>query len=435
MRVIGWSAGALAVASPLHELQQIPTRVTQDGITLRVTSRVSACGSEVHRRCVCQGHFASRWKQDPERQNQRRDRGPQQWQRQRRRRIETATAKTSASSFAYIPPPAAKPRQRTSGVLSSPPSAVILSPSRRHWPCSNAARILRARPTTSFSAIHPQKGDSLSILFGAILDPSGSSNVDHNNNLIEGEGSGGVSLWLDMRTAVLPAAQTLQLLYSDLRAREEALGRKPGDPDWILGRVPNPVEAVLFAGEPEGRAKEEAGSLGGALPCFQVLDGDGDDLDRVLSVPSGEPVGVGLDPAGGAAGVGGGAMAVVAAVQQQQQQQQRQRGEGDGGQREEAEALVLLRGVRPSVWEDEDMPTTLKIAASTCAGARTKTRLVVTVRSVGQLHNAAMAALAASQTQMLGQERKGNGANGGGGVVVLLIEPFAELWEAGLLYL
>ena len=226
-------------------------------------------------------------------------------------------------------------------------------------------------------------------------------------------GVGGVSLWLDMRTSPLPAAQTLRALYDDLRDRELALGRSPDDPDWALRRVPNPVGALLYASESGGRPAEEMKALGGALPCFQL----GNDSNDVLEVPSGDVVGVGIDPVEGGESGGAGAgpaMAAVAAAQQI--------GGGD---------FVVLRGVRPSAWEGADMTTVLQIAVSACAGSG-KT-LVVSVRSVGQLHDAAMAALAASQTQVLGR-----GVDEGpetGATVVLLIEPVPELWEAGLLYL
>lgn len=233
-------------------------------------------------------------------------------------------------------------------------------------------------------------------MMGVVLSADGGG----SNSLLDG-GAGGVSLWLDMRTAVLPAAQTLQHLYTDLRRREEALGRSPDDPDWTLARVPNPVRALLYAPQPEGRAADEMKTLGGALPCFQ-LNAD----DRILDVSSGEVIGVGLDPAEG--GEGQGAIAICAEAQQ---------AEGN---------VVLLRGVRPSTWAESDMPNVLQIAASACAGSG-KT-LAVTVRSVGQLHDAAMAALAASQIQVLGRQ-------GEGGEVALLIEPMADLWEAGLLYL
>lgn len=220
-------------------------------------------------------------------------------------------------------------------------------------------------------------------------------------------GAGGITLWLDMRTAVLPASQTLQTLYDNLRQRELALGRTAEDPEWTLKRVPNPVGALLFAPEPEGRAADESNALGGALPCYE-LNGEG---DRVLEVPSGNFIGFGFDPVAGGGGPGAGAAAVAAAQQA-------------GG------SVVLLLGVRPSDWEGGDMRTVLQIAASACAGSG-KT-LVVVVRSVGQLHDTAMAALAASQTQVLGQVA---GGGVGGGAVALLIEPAAELWEAGLLYL
>eukprot|EP00903_Cladosiphon_okamuranus_P014160 g13159.t1 len=230
-------------------------------------------------------------------------------------------------------------------------------------------------------------------------------------------GGGGIALWLDMRTAVLPAARTLKGLYDDLRQREEALGRSPGDPDWSLGRVPNPVGALFYAAEPPERAAEEMEALGGgrALPCFRLSSTD---EGKVLDASGGGGVvGVALDPAGDGSG-GNPAVEIVAAAQQ-----------ADPG------GLVLLRGVRPSVWEGGDMGTVLQIAASACAGAG-KT-LVVTVRTVGQLHDAAMAAFAASQTRVLGaQEREGGpGEEGGGRPVVLLIEPMPELWEVGLLYL
>ncbi|CAN0050219.1 unnamed protein product [Ectocarpus sp. 8 AP-2014] len=233
----------------------------------------------------------------------------------------------------------------------------------------------------------------------------------------------GLALWLDMRTAVLPAAQTLKTLYGELRQREEALGRSPEDPDWTLSRVPNPVGALLYAAEPEERAAEEMAALGeaaAALPCFRLGGTDGTAV--VVDVSSGHIVGVRVDPvgdnaAGGAAGSSA-AMGIVAAAQQQR----------DGG------GLVFLPGVRPSVWESGDMGTVLRIASSACAGAG-KT-LVVTVRSVGQLHEAAMAAFAASQTTVLGAG--GTGAAEGGTTpppMALLIEPMPELWEAGLLYL
>lgn len=231
-------------------------------------------------------------------------------------------------------------------------------------------------------------------------------------------GGGGITLWLDMRTAVLPAAQTLKSLYDDLRQREEALGRSPEDPDWLLGRVPNPVGALFYAAEPTERAAEEMEALGGgggALPCFRL---SGIDEGKILDVSSGGVAGAGLDPAGGGGG-GNPAVEIVAAAQ-----------------RADCGSLVLLRGVRPSVWEEGDMGTVLQIAASACVGAG-KT-LVVTVRSVGQLHDAAMAAFAASQTQVLGGgTARGAGAReeGGNPAVALLIEPMPELWEAGLLYL
>lgn len=233
-------------------------------------------------------------------------------------------------------------------------------------------------------------------------------------------GDGGVALWLDMRTAVLPAAQTLKSLYDELRQREESLGRGPDDPDWSLSRVPNPVGALLYAAEPVERASEEmkalgaGGSGGGGLPCFRL---SGTDETRIFDVSSGDVVGVGFDPTGGEIG-GNQAMEIVAAAQQ-----------GDSGN------LVFLQGARPSVWDDGGMGTVLQIAASACAEAG-KT-LVVTVRSVGQLHDAAMAAFAASQTQMLGaRPASGKGTSEGRSpAMALLIEPTAELWEAGLLYL
>lgn len=271
---------------------------------------------------------------------------------------------------------------------------------------------------------------------GVILpsdDASNTSNTNSNTNSSpkvqagatvggDGGGGGGIALWLDMRTAVLPAAQTLKGLYDDLRQREEALGRSPGDPDWSLGRVANPVGALFYAAEPPERAAEEMEALGGggALPCYRLSSID---EGKVLDASSGEGVvGVALDPAAvGGGGTGGNpAVEIVAAAQQK----------ADSG------GLVLLRGVRPSVWEGVDMGTVLQIAASACAGAG-KT-LVVTVRSVGQLHDAAMAAFAASQTQVLGGSPGSGGDRApeeGAKPVVLLIEPMPELWEAGLLYL
>lgn len=261
---------------------------------------------------------------------------------------------------------------------------------------------------------------------GIILpsDDAGNNNNSNKSPLLQAGatstgGGGGIALWLDMRTAVLPAAQTLKGLYDDLRQREEALGRSPGDPDWSLGRVPNPVGALFYAAEPPERAAEEMNALGGggALPCFRLSNiDDGKVLDASSDGGGGGVVGVALDPAGGGSG-GNPAVEIVATAQQT-----------DSGN------LVVLRGVRPSVWEAGDMGTVLQIAASACAG--TGKTLVVSVRSVGQVHDAAMAAFAASQTQVLGG---GSGAAGAGEQgskpVVLLIEPMPELWEAGLLYL
>ncbi|CAN0403628.1 unnamed protein product [Ectocarpus sp. 12 AP-2014] len=213
----------------------------------------------------------------------------------------------------------------------------------------------------------------------------------------------GVALWLDMRTAVLPAAQTLKTLYGELRQREEALGRSPEDPDWTLSRVLNPVGALLYAAEPEERAAEEMAALGegaAALPCFRLGGTDGAAV--VVDVASGHLVGVRVDPvgdntAGGAAGSA--AMGIVAAAQQQR----------DGG------GLVFLPGVRPSVWESGDMGTVLRIASSACAGAGKTLVVTTTVLGAG-----------------------GTGAAEGGTTpppMALLIEPMPELWEAGLLYL
>ncbi|CAN0455020.1 unnamed protein product [Ectocarpus sp. 12 AP-2014] len=215
----------------------------------------------------------------------------------------------------------------------------------------------------------------------------------------------GVALWLDMRTAVLPAAQTLKTLYGELRQREEALGRSPEDPDWTLSRVPNPVGALLYAAEPEERAAEEIAALGegaSALPCFRLGGTDGTTV--VVDVPSGHVVGVRVDPvgdnaAGGAAGSSA-AMGIVAAAAQQQR--------AGGG-------LVFLPGVRPSVWESGDMGTVLRIASSACAGAGKTLVVTTTVLGAG-----------------------GTGAAEGGTTpppMALLIEPMPELWEAGLLYL
>ncbi|CAM9689086.1 unnamed protein product [Ectocarpus fasciculatus] len=218
----------------------------------------------------------------------------------------------------------------------------------------------------------------------------------------------GVTLWLDMRTAVLPAAQTLKTLYGELRQREEALGRSPEDPDWTLSRVPNPVGALLYAAEPEERAAEEMKALGegaAALPCFRLGSVDG---TAVVDVSSGDVVGVRVNPVGdNAAGGGAGssaAMDIVAAAAAQQQQQQQRNG-GD---------LVLLPGVRPSVWESGDMGTVLRIGSSACAGAG-KT-LVVT-------------------TTVLGAAGAAEGGATPPPPMALLIEPMPELWEAGLLYL
>lgn len=245
-------------------------------------------------------------------------------------------------------------------------------------------------------------------VMGVVVPSADDGGGGGSSSSLFGQAAGGISLWLDMRTAVLPATQTLQHLYTDLRRREEALGRSPDDPDWTLKRVPNPVGALLYAPEPEGRAAEEMKTLGGTLPCFQLNDDD-----RVLDVSSGEVVGVGLDPADGGRG-GQGAIAICAEAQQAEANTSKS-------------SVVLLRGVRPSNWAESDMPNVLQIAAGACTGSG-KT-LVVSIRSVGQLHDAAMAALAASQIQVLGRQ---GGVEGG---VALLIEPTADLWEAGLSYL
>lgn len=270
--------------------------------------------------------------------------------------------------------------------------------------------------------------------------PSSSSSSSSPSSGGGGDGGGGIALWLDMRTAVLPAAQTLKALYDELRQREESRGRGgPDDPDWSLSRVPNPVGALLYAAEPAERPAEEMKALGGGvLPCFRLSGTD--EKTRILDVSSGEVAGVGLDPdpAGGGSGGGNQAMEIVAAAAVAGQQQHSSSSSGD---------LVFLRGARPSVWEDGDMGNVLRIGASACAGAG-KT-LVVTVRSVGQLHDAAMAAFAASQTHVLGGGGPGPGPASGEEetkegadsserrppAMALLIEPTAELWEAGLLYL
>lgn len=85
-----------------------------------------------------------------------------------------------------------------------------------------------------------------------------------------GLGGGGVLLWLDMRTAILPAQQTLRDLYDGLRVREGAKGRTPEDSDWLFKRVPNPVAAVLFAADSVGRAAEEAKVR---LVCMLMVQG------------------------------------------------------------------------------------------------------------------------------------------------------------------
>lgn len=226
---------------------------------------------------------------------------------------------------------------------------------------------------------------------------------------------GRVSLWLDMRTAILPAVQTLGILYDELRRREEAAGRTPDDPDWSLTRVPNPVTALLYASEPEGRAKKEFQDLGGALPCYRVVENPGhDQRAKVLNVSDGNAVGVALETVDGV-GDGGEAMGlgvVAAAVA----------AEGN---------VLLLDGIRPSFWVDGDAPTVIRLVASAYAGSG-KT-LVVAVRSPGQLHDAAMATLTATQTKILGPAE---GDVGGRCCdIVFLIEPVAELWEVGLLYL
>lgn len=235
-----------------------------------------------------------------------------------------------------------------------------------------------------------------------------------------GLGGGGVLLWLDMRTAILPAQQTLRDLYDGLRVREGAKGRTPEDSDWLFKRVPNPVAAVLFAADSVGRAAEEAKVLiEGGLPCFMVAADD-----QVVNLSNDEAVGAMLDPMdtpgslqSSSGGSGGGVNAAVAAAAAPSQR----KGE-----------VVLLAAVRPSSWTNGDMPGILRITVSTCADSG-KT-LAVTVRSIGQLHDTAMAALAAAQTTILGQPASGVGGDGGGGVA-LLIEPSVEMWEAGIMYL
>ncbi|CAM9907481.1 unnamed protein product, partial [Hapterophycus canaliculatus] len=217
----------------------------------------------------------------------------------------------------------------------------------------------------------------------AVVQTAGASGSGSNGD------DGSVTLWLDMRTAVLPAAQTLMALYGDLRQREEALGRTPDDPDWTLSRVPNPVGALLYAAEPAERAAEETRALGGGdggegtgatLPSFRLSSTDD---AKILDVSSGDVAGVVVDPVDGYP-----AAEVVAAAQRA--------GCGD---------LVLLRGLRPSAWDGGDMGTVLKIAASACAGAG-KT-LVVSTQVLGGGSGAATAA----------------GGGSGAGAVALLIEP------------
>lgn len=209
-----------------------------------------------------------------------------------------------------------------------------------------------------------------------------------------------ISLWLDMRTAVLPAGRTLQALYDDLRRRELSRGRTPEDDDWALGRVPDPVGALVYSDNPRGRAEDESRSLGGALRCL-VADAGG----MVIDVSTGDAVGVSLDPS---PSQGLQANALVDAALQ---------GPGD---------IVLLGAVRPSCWADEDMPGVLRVASGACAGSG-KT-LAVTARTPGQVHDAAAAALAASQTALLGETR-------GSGGVALVLEPTPDVWESGMLYL
>lgn len=228
---------------------------------------------------------------------------------------------------------------------------------------------------------------------------------------------GRVSLWMDMRTAILPAVQTLRILYDELRRREEASGRAPDDPDWSLSRVPNPVAALLYASDPEGRAEREFQELGGALPCYRVVDNPGhDQRAEVLNVSDGNAVGVAIDTVDGV-GDGGemmGVGVVAAAVA----------AEGN---------VLLLDGIRPSAWVEGDAPTVVRLVASACPGSG-KT-LVVAVRSAGQLHDAAMATLAATQTKILGPAAGDGDVGGRCCDIAFLIEPVAELWEVGLLYL
>lgn len=156
--------------------------------------------------------------------------------------------------------------------------------------------------------------------------------------------------------------------------------------------------------------------------------------DQLLDVATGEAAGISVDPAGnapspwdlnqqigggGSGGSDGGINAAVAAAAMPM--------------KTNAEEVLLLHAVKPTSWTDADMPALLRITASTCAGSG-KT-LVVTIRSVGQLHDTTMAALAAAQTKLLGPPLLGGGDGDRGGGVALLIEPSAELWEAGLMYL
>ncbi|CAM9867781.1 unnamed protein product [Choristocarpus tenellus] len=189
-----------------------------------------------------------------------------------------------------------------------------------------------------------------------------------------------MELWLDMQAAALPAIQTLEILFNDMRRREEMRG---GDPDnsELFKRVPNPVSGLLFASDPPERAAMELEGVGDSLPCYVVQE-DG----NVLDAKTGKKVGVMVSATGEDA-----AVRAAAAV-------------ADGA------GVLLLRGAKPSEWED--VPQVIEIATGACKAA---------------------GAILGVTTTVLGAERAVKGF--GDGRIIFLIEPDAELWEMGLLYL
>ncbi|CAM9646483.1 unnamed protein product, partial [Laminaria digitata] len=129
----------------------------------------------------------------------------------------TTTATTAAFLSARTPPSTTtKPRTPTptpATTVSHPRPATPSPPIARR---GAAQKLPHAKPTAMMMAGA-----------GVVLSPGDGGSLP---------GVGGISLWLDMRTSPLPAAQTLRTLYDDLRERELALGRNPDDPDWALRR-------------------------------------------------------------------------------------------------------------------------------------------------------------------------------------------------------